>query len=171
MQPPSRTAYMLTPLVLFVPLRPLVSPASRLSWTMLKVCLCRSPSSCQHGVRCCCPAFNLLTLNDVLRECSVCSQSCALLHEPRTIITLSLPFRSPPWPSPRSASATCVRSAFAHTCTFAQKDITEVQPRAEKNIILGYGESICSKKDWCIYLPSSSRVVTTTATTSNYLSS
>ena len=46
-----------------------------------------------------------------------------------------------------------------------QTHITKVQPRAYKGIMLGYGESVSSKKGWRIYLPSSSRVVTTTAAT------
>ena len=43
--------------------------------------------------------------------------------------------------------------------------ITKVQPRADRGIMLGYGESVSSKKGWRIYLPASSRVVTTTAAT------
>ena len=45
------------------------------------------------------------------------------------------------------------------------KHITKVQPRAEKGILLGYGESVSSQKGWRVFLPSSSRVVTTTAVT------
>ena len=46
-----------------------------------------------------------------------------------------------------------------------QRHITKVQPRAEKGIMLGYGESVSSQKGWRIFLPSSRSVITTTAVT------
>ena len=43
--------------------------------------------------------------------------------------------------------------------------ITKVVPRAEKGIMIGYGEAVSSQKGWRIYLPASKRVITTTDVT------